>query len=452
MLPSFSLGLTVVDAKGAVVAQGWPETPITGAPAADRLRATDAVVAEALRGKTTIAIQNSAAQPALPTAAPIRDPSGTIRGALVGVFAIADLHFVDVALDGQSLGHGHLLLISPQDRLFVLSTDPSMVLKPTPAPGVNPLHDRAMGGYRGTGLTVDAKGVEEMSAMASVPSVGWFVVASTPTSEAFSAVGRAKTFVLRGSMFTMLVLLLIVPGLVWWALKPLFEAARQADAMTRGDLPLQPLRVVSDDEVGHLTEAFNRLLAKLASTQRELLELAYHDSLTGLPNRRLLADRLRQAMGRSQRARTRIALMVLDLDGFKRINDAHGHEAGDVVLRTLADRFTATLRRNDTLARLGGDEFVLLASDLGGTGEDAEQAARAIAAKCIAAAARPVVVDGIVSTLGVSIGIALCDGPCDPDRLMDAADQAMYEAKQAGRGRYVVSRSLTEELSAPAAL
>ena len=285
--------------------------------------------------------------------------------------------------------------------------------------------------------------------MVSVPSADWFVVARIPTAEAFAAVARTKTFVLRTSLITAVLVCLFVTALIWWALKPLFDAARQADAMTRGDAPLQPLRVARDDEVGHLTAAFNRLLAKLSSTQSELSRMAHHDSLTGLPNRRLLADRLGQSLARSRRNGTRIALLVMDLDGFKQINDAHGHEAGDEALRIAAQRFASALRRDDTLARLGGDEFVLLASDLPGEPDAVEHAAQAIASKCIAIASQPLAIGGTEARLGVSIGIAIGDGESDPQHLLHSADQAMYEAKQTGRGRCVFARRV-EPASRPA--
>lgn len=463
LVPFFSLGLAVFDTRGALVAQ-WTPAASSG-KGADVVSSPDPAaeaVAEALQGKTTIAIQRVAARPALaaisppalppalPIATPIRDSSGAVQGAFVGISAISDLHLFDTAAPATSREHGGLLLVSPNDKLFVSATDPSMVFTSTPPQGVNLLHDRAMAGYRGTGITVNAKGVEEISAMVSVPTADWFVVARTPTAEAFAAVARTKTLVMRSTLLTLVFVIVFMTGLIWWGLKPLFGVARQADAMTRGEVPLQPLKVARDDEVGHLTAAFNRLLTKLSKTQLELSQLAHHDSLTGLPNRRLLADRLRQSMARSERNNTRVALMVMDLDGFKQINDVYGHDAGDEALRAIAARFMTALRRNDTLARLGGDEFVLLASDLVGESEDAALAVQVIASKCIDIAAQPLVIDGTEVTLGVSIGVALCAGQCDPDQLMEAADRAMYSAKQNGRGRFAFSTWLTDPQPAPA--
>ena len=281
-----------------------------------------------------------------------------------------------------------------------------------------------------------------MSAMVSVPSAGWLVVARIPTADAFAAVARSKLHVLQGSAINLCFVLIFVFLAIRWSLKPLFDAASQADAMTLGNAPLQPLPVVRDDEIGHLTVSFNRLLAKLVQSQVELSHMAHHDGLTGLPNRRLLSDRLLQALARSRRQGTRVALMAMDLDDFKPINDAHGHEMGDKALHAIALRFVGALRQGDTLARVGGDEFALLAPDLGGDAEQALAAAQVIAAKCVAIAQQPLMIDGIDIQVGVSIGLVMGDGQCDPDRLYATADRAMYLAKQGGRGRYAVASPL----------
>jgi diguanylate cyclase (GGDEF)-like protein len=439
LLPLFSKGFVVLDRDGVAIAD-YPSEP----GRIGRRYGGDAVFEEARNGKrgaTMPVIDADTKQPTVSMAAPIRDRSGEVRGMLVGIDSLSALDLLNIPQ--QSIGgSGGLLLVSSKDNLFVSSTDPSMTLQSTPARGVNPLHDRAMDGYRGTGITVNARGVEELSAMVSVVNADWFVVARIPTAEAFAAIARTRISVLHGSLLSLVLMIVLVAGLSWWSLKPLFVAAREADAMTRGDAPLQPLPVARDDEVGHLTAAFNRLLSKLTNSQEELLRMAHHDSLTGLPNRRLLADRLRQALARSRRNGGHVALLMMDLDGFKPINDAHGHEAGDEALRATGKRFASALRRDDTLARVGGDEFVMLATDLPGTANDVSKAAQAIATKCIAIASQPLVIDGATTCLGVSIGIAICDGDCSPDQILNAADQAMYEAKQTGRGRHVLAKPI----------
>ncbi len=160
--------------------------------------------------------------------------------------------------------------------------------------------------------------------------------------------------------------------------------------------------------------------------------LAYHDTLTGLPNRRLLEDRLRQAVFLAQRRDARVAVMLVDLDQFKQVNDALGHRAGDAVLREAAHRIAASVRKSDTLARHGGDEFVVVIPDLH---LDAE--CQAVAEKILRALEPPFNVDGRDFSIGASIGISLYPTDAgDGEGVLRNADVAMYRAKQLGRNNY----------------
>lgn len=432
--PLFSLGLMVADTQGKVLIDFPPIQGRTGFSIADNpdfqtARDGQSLIGRPLRGPVS-------RQQLLPMAAPVKDGAGHVTAVLIGTAELSAHGFLDHLLQARIGESGGILLVSPRDRLFVTATDPAMVLKPTPATGVNVLHDRAMEGFRGSGMTINAKGIEEISAIASVPSTGWFVVARLPTTEALATVARAQAFTIRQSFIAITLVLLFVGFLVTWLLRPLYHAANQAERMTQGDIPLTPLPVVREDEVGHLTVAFNRLLAKLGRNQAELLRMANHDPLTGLPNRKLLADRMQQALARAQRNSTRVAVLFLDLNGFKLINDTLGHEAGDEALKEIARRLLVVVRQADTLARLGGDEFVVLASDLE---EPAENGLRTLAEKCIEAVAQPLRLHDADRILGVAIGIAVSGGESSPDRLLLAADQAMYEAKQKGHGGYVMA-------------
>ncbi|WP_179855280.1 substrate-binding and GGDEF domain-containing protein [Paractinoplanes atraurantiacus] len=174
------------------------------------------------------------------------------------------------------------------------------------------------------------------------------------------------------------------------------------------------------------------MVAALREQEQKLRDAALHDALTGLPNRVLLADRLEQAGLRSQRRPDhRFAVLLLDLNGFKAVNDSLGHAAGDVLLIEVARRLTALLRESDTVARLGGDEFVVLLDGLREPG--AERVVRdAIATRLC----EPYLIDGEQIEVGVSIGVALSgDGSTDPDRLLREADAAMYRAKPVSRPR-----------------
>ncbi len=163
--------------------------------------------------------------------------------------------------------------------------------------------------------------------------------------------------------------------------------------------------------------------------------LATHDVLTGLPNRYLLADRFSHAVHSWQRNGTRFAVILIDLDHFKAVNDQHGHEAGDQVLRAAAERMSDQLRSCDTVARYGGDEFIVLLTNVL-DGDDARQ----VGEKLLAAVSRPVTTLAGELPLSCSVGIALCpDHGTDLDTLRRRADLAMYSAKQAGRRAVVLS-------------
>jgi len=160
--------------------------------------------------------------------------------------------------------------------------------------------------------------------------------------------------------------------------------------------------------------------------------LAYHDTLTGLPNRRLLDDRLSQAMFLAQRRNTRVAVMVVDLDRFKQVNDQLGHRAGDAVLREAAHRIAGCVRKADTLARHGGDEFVVVIPDLHQEGD-----CQVVAEKILRALEPAFVVDGREFAIGASIGISLFPGDAgDGEAVLRNADAAMYRAKELGRNNY----------------
>jgi diguanylate cyclase (GGDEF)-like protein/PAS domain S-box-containing protein len=166
--------------------------------------------------------------------------------------------------------------------------------------------------------------------------------------------------------------------------------------------------------------------------EEQLRHLANFDPLTQLPNRILLSDRLRIATGRARRTGKLLAVCYLDLDGFKPINDDHGHATGDRLLVEVANRLNGVLRADDSVGRLGGDEFVLLLGDL-----DDEEQCRLALARVLEALARPFRIGGLSLTLSASIGVTLYPSDAtDSDTLLRHADQAMYEAKEAGRNRY----------------
>ena len=189
------------------------------------------------------------------------------------------------------------------------------------------------------------------------------------------------------------------------------------------------LRLI-DDLQGH-ESSLKKKVAILSEAAAQARQFGYHDELTGLPNRRLLLDRFNQAMAQAARQHKLVALLFLDLDGFKTINDALGHVAGDLLLKQVAARLSACIRTSDTACRFGGDEFVILLPEL-----ERQESAAAAAGKIRAHLAAPYFIDGTAIEVATSIGMALypVDGNGYED-LLRQSDVALYRDKARGRAK-----------------
>ncbi|MBJ6725522.1 diguanylate cyclase domain-containing protein [Geomesophilobacter sediminis] len=426
--PVFTCGLVVIDLSGRVVAS----CP-TSSKAGDSYLNRD-VFHLALKEEFAIGrpyLDAVLKRPVLSMGTAILDWQGKPVGVVVGTSLLDSTSFLN-ALSSTRIGRkGGLVLVSPRDQLFLGDSRGFPALTPTPKKGMHRQHDSAMEGFRGVGVDRNSFGEEELAAVVSIPSSGWFLVARLPTSEVFSPMNSLRQIFMSAFVVLVLVIILVMIVGLRYLMGPLKYAAEHADKMSQEEIPLKPLPVVRQDEVGELTEAFNRILDKLLASQAQLEHLAHHDSLTGLPNRKLLNDRMQQALGRARRSGTRVALLMLDLDGFKNVNDEMGHSAGDEALRQVAARLGGHTRCEDTVARIGGDEFVILLTD---QQEQVSRMAERVAYKCLESLAEPFEIFGIERQLGTSIGIAIGDGSLRTDELLAAADHAMYRAKESGGG------------------
>jgi diguanylate cyclase (GGDEF)-like protein/PAS domain S-box-containing protein len=191
--------------------------------------------------------------------------------------------------------------------------------------------------------------------------------------------------------------------------------------------------VRDEDGNNHHYVALFSDITPMKEHEQQLEHMAHFDMLTTLPNRVLLADRLHQAMAQAQRRGRRLAVAYLDLDGFKSINDIHGHATGDKLLIALASYMKAVLREGDTLARLGGDEFVAVLLDIEDTASFLP-----LLNRLLLAASQPVTVGDLSLRVSASLGVTFYPqaDEVDADQLLRQADQAMYQAKIAGKGRY----------------
>jgi diguanylate cyclase len=288
-----------------------------------------------------------------------------------------------------------------------------------------------------------------------IGSLGW--------QESFDALNETLLRLAIGAV-TVLALALLGAGLLlrWTqrrALSPLIALSRLAERVaTSQDYSLRaPVR--EQDEVGRLAERFNGMLRRievwhedmnqqLAQEQqsgRAMQQLAHRDVLTGLPNRlafELTLERLFVDLHHPQHlGGQRLALLFIDLDNFKHVNDSQGHAAGDAVLVEVSRRMSGVLRASDTLFRLGGDEFALLVADV-----TEPAAVEHLATRLIASVNEPLVFQGQVQPVGATVGLAFVpDDATDPQSLLHAADAAMYAAKHAGKNTY---RRATSDSSA----
>jgi len=193
---------------------------------------------------------------------------------------------------------------------------------------------------------------------------------------------------------------------------------------------ISPIR----DEAGVVTHfvSVKEDFTEIKRLQDQMNNLAHHDQLTGLPNRTLFYDRIKNAQAQARRRKSGFALFYLDLDGFKAVNDTHGHEHGDLLLAAVAKRLAGCVRESDTVARIGGDEFTVLLPDL-----QEREAASGIAGSIIESLGQPFNCGDGSCRIGVSIGISFypADGE-DSEQIISNADKAMYRVKNGGRNAF----------------
>lgn len=223
-----------------------------------------------------------------------------------------------------------------------------------------------------------------------------------------------------------------------WVTRPL-NTMSTAVARFSTEQPIAGLPMRRQDEIGQLARSFDHMqrqihqqFTELQANRLELEHLARHDPLTGLPNRRLFMERLENALDRAQRANSMMAVMFIDMDHFKDINDAFGHDAGDAALQWVSQQLLANTRKTDTVARLGGDEFVVLLES-----PMQREQIDGVAQKLIDSMREPWFFDGHLCSIGLSMGISLFPANGNTaDALLTAADTAMYRVKTGSRNSF----------------
>lgn len=498
---------------------------------------------------------------------PIRDPGGTVIGAVAGSIRLDKPNFLSTLASHRYGKTGNFFLIDASQRLIIATSDESRLLETLPARAVSPWIDRFVDGFEGTARVVNPHGVEVLVSVEQIPLAHWYASVTLAPDEVF----ELFDIVQPRSRLAALVLLSVLLTLIWLMvrlqLSPMTTAARMLEGFVRKNQPPQALPVIRQDEVGQLVSGFNQLLESLVQQkkvvqdsedfkqavlnsvtsaiavldhngtilsindawtqfsheftsapgsaqtalganflaaleglatdtthhntptaeegiravlqgklprfhleypvaasaqqhwrsmsvtplkgailqgavvsiediservemQRQVRELASYDPLTRLPNRRLAMERLTQQLMRAQRAQSILALLFIDLDRFKPINDELGHDVGDWLLQAAAQRIQACLRKSDTAARMGGDEFIVLLPDL-----QTVEAATAVGEKIRSELGRDFVTPkGLILQISSSIGVAIYPDHGDAEEtLLRLGDEAMYKAKRSGR-------------------
>ena len=312
----------------------------------------------------------------------------------------------------------------------------------------------------GTIRSVSSEGVERIYGFRPVAGTDWIVVAGIATSEALkgSRVTARNNAILgtAGLALAALIAFIISKQIA----RPIVSMQETAARVARGEYA-QRARVDGPKEVADVASQFNTMLDAIersrvvqAAREAEIHQLAFYDVLTGLPNRRLLLQSIERLSRAASEAGQIGAIVYIDLDHFKNINDAYGHQAGDRFLQAVAHRLGSLLHNHDILARIGGDEFVYVAAGLGSNQEAAATAALQLGASIQHALQQPVDDDGYRSTASASIGITLFPKIGDTSEiLLHEADIARYSVKQGGRNDVTLfESSMRQRLTARLAI
>ena len=273
ILSMFNAGIFVTGVDGVAIAS----VPAAARRAGTNYMDRDFIAAAIREGRSSIGkpvFGKHMQSPVLVIAAPIRDAGGKVVGALAGVTDLAQANFLDKITQSHYGKSGGYMLIAPRHNLFVTATDKSRIMHPLPAPGINAMHDRYMGGYEGFGIATSSRGESELSAARGIPVAGWFVVATLPTREAFAPIDAMTQRILLST----LVFSLVAGALTWWLITrmlqqrfaPMLAASRTLSVLAEVNQPIQTLPVTSDDEIGELIGGFNRLLETLRTREQAL--------------------------------------------------------------------------------------------------------------------------------------------------------------------------------------
>ena len=386
----------------------------------DRVAADQAMIGEAYWDEQL-------GQPLMTVAVPVTAADRTFVGALVAnVNYRTVLTILLVFAPGES---GNLYVIAPDGTAIVSSGADA---RPIAERKLTSATTELLFASEGSPVTyADRDGNEVIGALKRVPRLDWAVVAEIPAKEAYVQVEQ-----LRDVTALLVTGLLVVVGFIAYRLgllivRPLDRLTAGAAEVAAGDLAVD--LPVGKGEVGYLTEVFNGMVDRLREGRQQLEHLVVTDPLTGISNRRHLMETLESEMRRASRSKTPLAILMADVDRFKKFNDTHGRIAGDEALKAIAEVLQEATRGIDRVARYGGEEFLVVLPETGmdGAVRAAERIHERLDQRSVAVGEQSVTV-----TLSTGVAEFPTDGD-SPESLIASADAALYQAKRDGRNRVV---------------
>lgn len=433
--------LLVLDPQGRMVASSEKQPRPLRLPRdwGRELISSNALVADA-------SWDQSLAKGILLIAVPVQRADGRMVGALA---ARLNLRGAREGLKTFAPGtSGQVYLLAAGGKVIVSSQTSSAELMQV---SLRPALLERLKGHEGRALTYESvSGTEVLGSLKRVPRVGWTVLAEIPVDAAYQQVRRFRDLSLAVVAGLLLGVTAIAYRLALLIVRPLERLTKGAAEVAEGDLAVD--LPTATGEVGDLTYVFNHMVGRLRQSRQdldavnetlrqqneELERQSASDSLTGLSNRRILTQRLSEELLRAQRQSHSFTVLMLDVDHFKKYNDAHGHPAGDEVLKKVANILRNCTRAGDCTARYGGEEFAVLLSGKGG--DTAQQLAERIRERVAAE-------DFVGGKVTISGGIA--EFPAHghtAEAVISSADEALYEAKRGGRNRVVCARRKEKEI------
>jgi diguanylate cyclase (GGDEF)-like protein len=373
--------------------------------------------------------------PAIIMVSPVSDINGRHLGFLLGSINLTKDYFVEEIM-GYKIGKkGYLYLFNTQ-RTMILHPDKTRIMKQDVPFGANILYDKAINGFEGSGETINSKGVTQIASFKRLKTVDWILASAYPQEEAYAPIKRFRTYLYSSLMLITLFSVVLVWLLTNRITSSLNSFTRQIYHIRENPEEMHEININSNDEVGLLAATFNDVMQKLHLSQKMLENLSRTDPLTGLFNRRHLEIEAPKLIDLSTREKSSTAVIMVDIDHFKKVNDISGHEAGDAVLIHLAMILQKAVRTYDLVVRYGGEEFLLLLPLITSQGatDIAERIRKSIQDT-------PITFNNELITITASFGVFTAEDIPNLGNAIALADAALYKAKSSGRNRICLGLS-----------